>query len=143
MTLQTGNKKKGLVQLLRKGAGFTFIEVMVATAVLSLGIVLIFQGFFICLDSSNYCSSYLNISSWMNEKIWEAEDGITRYGTANNIPTVGDFVKRKKDFKWNITYNIMDRENHLYKIGLFLSWKESGRAITLSRNTYAIHEIKE
>ena len=72
-----------------KKKGFTLIEVMVTTAVLSLSMVLIYQAFFISLDSFNYCADYLDVVSWADEKLWQAQDSVTHNGTLNPIGAYG------------------------------------------------------
>jgi len=115
--------------------GFTLVEVMVATAVLSLGTVLIHEAFFISLDSINYCSNYLNVMPWMNEKLWEAQDNLGRYGTLGTTGTGGKFTSGNKDFNWILSYSLKDG---LYKIAVSLSWREGRRRIWLTRDAYAI-----
>ena len=66
MILTTGNKRNSR-------SGFTLIEVMVAVAVLSFGLVMVYQAFFVVLDSFNYSADYLEIAGWMDEKIWQAQ----------------------------------------------------------------------
>ena len=123
--------------------GFTLIEVMVATAVLALGIVLIFEAFFISLDSFNYCSNYLNVATWVDEKIWQAQDALSHLGSQGFIETEGSFVNRNKNFDWNLSYNLIDVQPDLYKINLVLSWKEGRRKVRVSRAAYAIYEKEE
>ena len=49
--------------------GFTLVEVLVTTAVLSLGIVLIYRAFFTLLDSFGYYSNYLRVIAFADEKL--------------------------------------------------------------------------
>lgn len=129
MMLRTGNK------------GFTLIEIMVTVAILSLGMVLIYEAFFIVLDSFNYCSDYLNVASWIDEKIWQAQDSLTRRGSFD-ADTIGEFINRNKVFKWSLSHNPIDEAEGLHRIDLVLSWQEGKRTIRLSRSAYAIYEEK-
>ena len=131
MMSRTGNK------------GFTLIEVMVATAVLSLGIVLIYEAFFISLNSFDYCYNYLNVSPLMDEKIWEAQDGITCSGTLTGTATNGEFTSGVSVRKWILSYDVLDKDQALYKIDLEVSWQEGKRKIILSRNAYALYALFE
>lgn len=128
MTLRIGNK------------GFTLIEVMVAVAVLSLGIVLIFESFFISLDAFNYYFDYLNVASWVNEKVWQAQDNISRFAGLADMKTSGSFVIRNKKFTWNLSYGLTDGREKLYRIDLALAGQQGKRPIRLSRTAYAIYE---
>ncbi|MCM8796059.1 MAG: prepilin-type N-terminal cleavage/methylation domain-containing protein [Candidatus Omnitrophica bacterium] len=121
--------------------GLTLMEVMVATCVLSLGTLLIYESFFITLDSFNYYSNYLNVISWMDEKLWAAQDTLSHFGSFGQIETQGEFIKRNKNFRWNLAYNLIG--NNLYQIDLTLSWQESQRKIKLSRTIYALYAEKQ
>lgn len=134
MMLKIGNKK----------GGFTLIEAMITTAVLSLTALLIHEAFFISLDAFNYCHNYLDIVSFADEKIWQAQDDLTRFGALTNIDEKGELTMKNKNFEWILSNSpIMDTENNnLYKIDLSLSWREGRRPIKISRTAFAIYEKK-
>ena len=117
------------------------MEVMIATCVLSLGTVLIYESFFISLDSFNYYSNYLNVAPWMDEKIWQAQDNLSRLGSSSQIDTTGEFRNRNKNFRWNLSYNLISQ--NLYQIDFTLSWQEGSRKVNLLRSTYAMYEEKK
>lgn len=121
--------------------GFTLMEVMTATCVLSLGTVLIYESFFITLGSFNYYSNYLNVASLLDEKIWAAQDNLSRLGPSSQIETRGEFANRNKNFRWNLSYNLISQ--NLYQIDLTLSWQEGQRKVKLLRTAYAIYVEKE
>lgn len=137
MTSRIGNK------------GFTLIEVMVATAVLSLGAVLISESFFISLDSFDYYANYLTLASWADEKLWGAQDQLSRFGNAAQIQPGGRIVNRNKDIGWSLSSSVVDEAKglpsglSLYRINLDLSWQEGHRKARLSRSAYALYEKKE
>ena len=122
----TGNKK-----------GFTLIEVMVAVAVLSFGLVLVYQAFFIVLDAFNHGADYLEVSPWINEKVWQAQDSIMRKGSLGDDPTAGEFILRNKKFTWLLQGSIIDGASKLTAVNLEVSWKEGKRTVQVSRAGYA------
>ncbi len=128
MTLKIGNR------------GINLIEVMAATAVLSLGVVLVYEAFFTSLNSFNYCSNYLSVAPWADEQIWEAQDRLSRTGPSDDIDKEGEFKKRSKTFKWTVSHNLVEGAEELYKIDLMLSWQEGQRKVRMSRVAYAIYE---
>ena len=146
MMSQIGNKwPAGLGIFLGKKAqkrflkGFTLLEVMITAAVLALGASLIYQSFFIAVDSSNYYSTLLKITPWMDEKIWQAQNNLKHSGSGAAIPAGGLLEVNNKSINWNLTYNSLDQAGSLYQVDLALSWPQSGRQAKLSRSAYAIH----
>ena len=120
--------------------GFTLIEVMTASAVLSLGVVLVYEAFFTSLNSFNYCSNYLGVSPWADEKIWHAQDVLGCAGPSADIDREGEFKKRNKTFKWTLSHNLVKGTEDLYKIDLMFAWQEGQRNVRISRSAYAIYE---
>jgi prepilin-type N-terminal cleavage/methylation domain-containing protein len=126
-----------------KDRGFTLLEVMVATAVLSLGVVLIYETFFSSLSAFNYYYNYLNIAPYMAEEMWQAQDKLTHFGETANVNTEGEFKIVNKDCKWGLVYNLIDEGRDLYKlykIDMSVSWQEHKKEVTLSRSTYALYQ---
>ncbi|MDD5466050.1 MAG: prepilin-type N-terminal cleavage/methylation domain-containing protein [Candidatus Omnitrophica bacterium] len=129
MTSKIGNK------------GFTLIEIMMTTVVLSLGTILIYGAFFTSLDSFNLYSDYLNLTSWMDEQVWRAQDDLSKFGALARIQTAGEFQKSGKVFRWGLNYSLID--DKLYKIDLDLYWQRGRRKTGLSRSAYAQYNKKE
>jgi prepilin-type N-terminal cleavage/methylation domain-containing protein len=125
MMLRTGNK------------GFTLLEVMIATVVLSLGATLIYQSFFISIDSFDYYSTLFKTIPWMDEKIWQAQDELARLGPAAQLETQGKLNTGSRDIMWNLAYNSIDETGSLFQVNLALSWPQARKTIRLSRSAYA------
>lgn len=126
MMLSTGNNK-----------GFTLIEVMAATAVLSLGLVLIFEAFFSSLDAFDYYTNYFQAAAFAEEKIWEAQDNLKRFGSLAQMQTEGDIEKKGKKLSWSLISIPIGAEGKLYKINLLFSWKQGKRSSKLVRHAFA------
>jgi prepilin-type N-terminal cleavage/methylation domain-containing protein len=132
MMLQIGNKKS-----LR---GFTLLEVMITTAVLALGATLIYQSFFIAVDSFNYYSTLLKITPWMNERIWQAQDDFKHFGLAATASAGGGKLEvNNKNINWSLAYNSVDQLDNFSQIDLILFWQQGQRQVKLSRSAYAMH----
>lgn len=125
MMSRTGNK------------GFTLLEVMIATVVLSLGATLIYESFFISVDSFDYYSTLFKTIPWMDEKIWQTQDSLARLGPNAQLETGGELNSGSKDILWNLTYNPIDESGSLFQVNLTLSWPQGRKTIRLSRSAYA------
>ena len=129
----TGNKKNG----------FTLVEAMFATMVLSLGAVLLYEAFFISIDAFNYCADYLSIASLADEKMWEAQDSLSRTGGSDLTETGGILEALGKTFRWGLSYGLVDEAQSLYRVDLEVAWKEGKRDERISRAGYAIYREKK
>ena len=124
--------------------GFTLIEAVVATAVLGLGLALIFQGLFTSLNAYDYYDNYLSILPRADEKLYEAQDRINRLGPQADLDTSGEWVnQRDRRFKWGLGSSLLDKAGGLYKLNLLVSWNEGNRKVSLRREAYALYNEKE
>lgn len=137
---KAGNRQTGEPANRRTRTGFTLVEVMVATAILSLGAVMVSESFFISLDAYNYCFHYLTAAPWMGEKIWQVQDDLVRRGPEATVAPTGRFTDKNKDFSWYVSYDLLGEAPGLYRIDLVLSWQEGNRKIKLLRSSYALYK---
>ena len=116
---------------------------MVATAVLSLGIISIYQALFITLDAFTYCAHYFEVSPQINERIWQTQEELRRFGPEAKISTGGVFTAGEKQLPWELSYVIVDVSSDLYKIDLATSWKSGKRTVQISRSAYALYKDED
>jgi prepilin-type N-terminal cleavage/methylation domain-containing protein len=121
---------------------FTFVEVMVAVAILSLTAILVYESFFTSLDLFNYYSDYLFASLRMDELFWQAQDSLIRLGPAAQLDREGEFANAGKRFSWNLSYGPVGSVEGLYKIDLVTLLKTGHRMRRLTRSGYAKYEAK-
>lgn len=115
---------------------FTFIEVMAAVSVLSLGLVMIYQVFFTSLNYINYVSNHLYAILEANNKIWEMDDTFNRSEGACDFPASGQLKFDGVLFVWRNTSVLLDGTASLYRIGIDLSWIDKGKNDSLARVAY-------
>lgn len=134
MMSRIGNKK-GL-------RGFSLIEAMAATAVLSLGIVFIYQGFFSALNSYEYYRTYLYVLPLAEERLFQAQSSLTHPQEGPQMAAQGEFVNGSAIFNWAITYDDLEQVNDLtlYKINLLVKWRKGPKTYKFTRNAYAIQK---
>lgn len=132
-----------MISRIGSSAGFTLVEALAAAAVLSLGIVLIYESYFISLDAYNYCDDYMKAVSWVDEKVWEAADNITRTRSLKGMDRTGSFRIGDKGFNWILSFDPIEGMDKVYKTTVVLSGDRGKRPLKISRIAYAIYEEKE
>lgn len=118
--------------------GFTLIEVMVGVAILSFGIVVIFETFFVSLNTYSSYSNYLKTQNWLDEKIWDMQDRLNHSSLITMNTDSGQVHVNNKDLPWNMVAEVVDWDESLIEVDVNLSWQEGGRTVTSSRHAYAV-----
>lgn len=128
---------QGLRKHRRSRRGFTLVEIMVTVVILSLGILAIYESFFISLDAFNYYVNSLNAQAWINEKIWEFQNQMVAIEFLELGDKRGSFIANDKDFHWSVYVNPIDEEYDAYRLDVSLFWQEGKRERFLYRAAYA------
>ena len=128
--------------LKRNRKGMTLVEIMVAVAILSCGLVPIFQALLVSVNAFGASTHYLNLHAWMDEKIWDMKDEVTR-GSISTAELGGRVTLANKEFDWSVSTNLIDGDEELYRLCLTVSWKEGGKKKSLTRTAYALPPLKE
>lgn len=131
-------KSRGGRCTIKKRSGFTLIELLVAVAVLSLGLVLMYEAFFSYMDAFNYSYRRLEAQRWIDEKIWSVEDELVRSGILLPDELAGSFSKDKKVFNWVMSIQTLGEieDSLLYLVKLSVSWSEITRNVRVSQVAY-------
>ena len=131
----SGIKKKNLRRKCLK-SGFTLVEVMVATVVLVVGVVVIFESFLLSLDALSVFNSRLNAQWFFNEKAWhiqnelDAPKGVFLPTTDNGLIKLG-----KKEYYWTSNMQLVDPLQELYLINLGLNWNQGNKKTEVKMQT--------
>ncbi|TBR16204.1 prepilin-type N-terminal cleavage/methylation domain-containing protein [bacterium] len=140
---KTAQKARMMSRIGNKKSGFTLVEVMMATLVLVVGVVFIYEALFISLDAFNYCADYLELSPWVDEQLWLAQDKIMRLGPNAAVDASGELYLASKKFDWNISSELLNEDARLYKIDVGLFWRQNKSNRKILRSTYSIHAQEE
>jgi len=122
--------------------GFTLVEILVTTTILSLGIVFIYEAFFVSLRAYNYYENYVNVAPWMDEKLWEVQDAFTRTGAYEATAPEGELVAEGRTYAWQLSSELVDSGSNLYSIGLSLTRHESKNDFQVKRAVYALRQAE-
>lgn len=116
------------------GKGFMLVEAMVAAAVLSLGVVMLYRSFFSSLDAVQYASHRIFAQIWIQGKIAAERENVILLGEVVPGTEAASFVLEGREFSWHRTLQSLDAD--LYMLSITLSWKDAARTRTESYTTY-------
>ena len=112
------------------------IEVMMTVALLSIGIVMIQQGF---LRSAAILSRYshtMDAQRWIDEKIWEVKEQFFYSDSSSVGDGSGNFEESGKEFHWTVATRPLEPSD-LYSVSVKVDWLESGGPAQAAREIYA------
>jgi len=118
--------------------GFTLIELIVTVAILSFGIITIYEALFVSVDAFGYYTHYLDTQDWINEKISEVEDNLIQSQALETGQTSGQITRNYKMFDWTVMIDQKNETQGLYQVRVTISWKEGGRRVQTSRTAYLL-----
>ncbi len=116
--------------------GFTLFEIIVTVVILSVGLVAIYEALIVSVNGFGYYSNMLTVQSWMDKKIWEAQDILVRGGSEAAVSEGGTFKSGNKDVQFDLKKRAVI-DGSLYELRLECSWREGGRDVSVSRVAYA------
>ena len=121
--------------------GFSFVELMAVVVVLSLGILVVYEGYLVSLRGFDYCRNYLTVQPWIDQKMWDICDKLSRYNTLLTENTAGAFIIQNKRFNWSLNYSLLEqiKSKSLYRLELNVFWHEGVNRINVRRGTYALY----
>ena len=121
-----------------KNSGFTLVEIMVSVAILSLGLIVILQGFAGSLNILRVCRNNLEASLFAEEKMAELEINIKQSKNAFINDLSGATQVGNLGLQWQIVASPDLEYKDLNKILATISWKEGKRKGINSLNTFLI-----
>ena len=118
--------------------GFTLIEVMVATVVLVVGVVVIFESFLISLDALAVFNNHLNAQWFFEEKIWQIQSRLNDpAGAFLPLESSGVIRLGAEEYAWKSTLQLVNPVQELYRVSLDLNWQQGNKRMKLNTQTMA------
>ena len=138
MMLQIGNETPAMRSQSQRG--FSFFELMVTVAVLSSGLVLLYNAFFLAIDYAQRVSCRLYAINLLDKKINEIqmlfqEKSQLIFNEKLDTETVN--INHRK-VKFQFTTNVEQKQGieGVYQVDLNLSWDDGKRISRLARAFY-------
>jgi len=150
MISSTGNKATSLIwkrpingkRIIRK-RGFSFVEVMVALAILSGGIVLIYKSFLISFEYIHHLSCRSYAMTILDNKINDLQQ---IFAAKKEIPfqqnSVGESAminNRLVYFRYQLDFKVVGNLKNIYQLDIALDWDEGSRHKKFTRQVYISH----
>lgn len=119
----------------RTERGFTLIEIMMAVAILSFGLVLVLQSFATALEGLKGARRVSAASSLLEEKMEELKEKAREENGMAEGPLSGEFDKEYKGYKWDASVK-PGPVAELNELELTVSWTDGKTPRNLSAVTY-------
>ena len=113
---------------------------MAATVVFSLAVVFIYEAFLRSMDGINYCNNYLDAAPWADERMWQAQNELTRFNTLMETPVEDVLTVNNKSFKWTLSRSVLSGVEDAYRLNSETSWHEGRKGTVISRMAYAVYK---
>ncbi len=115
--------------------GFTFVEVMLTTVILSFGLVIVLQSFATALEGIKRSASNRTASYLIEEKMEELKEKAREEQGLADGPLTGEFDPQYGSYKWNAEVK-PGPATGLSELGLLISWSEGNKPRSISAVTY-------
>ena len=139
MILLIGNKGVGRVGKREPAKGFSFFEIMVTVSILAVGIIVIYQAFFVSMNYINRLTIRLYADWLLDRKIADLQYYFKKTGELPSVKNEKDTVivnNKTVDFQYAMSLKGSNEIENIYELNMLISWFEQDRAFKLSRAAY-------
>ena len=122
--------------------GFTFVELMITSVILLIGLVAIIQGFITATGAFNAANNRLYLLTFMENKMQEIESAAEKGPDLKKIDSAGENNYDSRKFAWNVEIKDVDGDydpkldEKLKEAKIEINWREQNYPKNLSLATY-------
>jgi len=106
--------------------GFSLLEILVATVILSVGVVFLFPSFFLAADALAIARDRLVVQSWAENRLWEDAMALEQAGAGAVVADAGEVRLGRKTYTWEKA--VGEIEPGLFAMTLTARWMTGGRS---------------
>ena len=117
--------------------GFTFVEIMVAVAVVATGLIAVLGSYITSLQIFQQTETYNQAVLISLDQLWQFEDKIARNESTASLDT-DELTEGTKKFQWSFEETPIENYTNLKEIKLNLSWVDGKRKGQINWATYLI-----
>ena len=105
--------------------GFSLLEILVATVILSTAAVFLFPSFFMASDALGLCRDQLVVEPWADNKLWEDSRTLQQAGADTVAADAGEVILGKRLYAWERSCE--EVEPGLFSLVLTVRWTAAGK----------------
>ncbi|HNV24443.1 MAG TPA: prepilin-type N-terminal cleavage/methylation domain-containing protein [Candidatus Omnitrophota bacterium] len=136
---RTGNYHKLLSRRLNSVKGFTFLEILVALMIFSLGVIALFRSFVIALDRMEYLTHRIYASILLDNRMEKAIRMLRVYQAlpvdVQRFDRV-DVGPKKINFEQVLYVKPVEDFSDIFQVDISMKWNQRRRVMSMSRAAY-------
>ncbi len=136
MISATGQNRNGAVSRPPARKGFTLIEIMIAVAILSLGLIMVLQGIARCSGLMNIAQNNLEATLLAEDKMAEMEIAVRQEGDPSFEGANGETEEGNISLRWQVELSPDPDYEGLYSVTDTVYWTEGKRSGISSLDSY-------
>lgn len=119
---------------------FSLLEIMVAVAVLSVGLIPVSRSLLGSLHVSRVYAERWDVQPWIEEKLWDIEEELKRNRSITMGETTGYFRVDGRKYEWAVDVILVDSKQDVYLVDVNIV-APSKRKISVSK--YMLAPVEE
>lgn len=114
--------------------GFTLIEVLICTAILSVSLILVYKPMLGALDAFRYGDEREEADRLLERQIFEFREKVPKFRGSVSPSETRTLLGRDKPFEYRRVAKPLTSDGELYRIECQISWKRAGHLKRLLRS---------